>query len=111
MVTVEIFDPALCCSTGVCGPSVDPELVRFAADVAWLGSHGVKVLRYNLAQQPGDFAANATITALLREKGTECLPVVLVDGAVFCEQRYPGRDELGQKLGIKVHRTISIGTA
>jgi hypothetical protein len=34
--TLCVFDPAMCCSTGVCGPSVDPELARFAADLDWL---------------------------------------------------------------------------
>jgi hypothetical protein len=33
-VTIRVFDPAMCCSTGVCGPSIDPELTRFAGDVA-----------------------------------------------------------------------------
>jgi hypothetical protein len=42
----------MCCSTGVCGPGVDPQLARFAADVAWLQGQGVTVERFNLAQQP-----------------------------------------------------------
>jgi hypothetical protein len=33
-----VFDPALCCSSGVCGPELDTDLVRFAADLEWLGS-------------------------------------------------------------------------
>ncbi len=33
MTTIEVFDPAMCCSTGVCGPQVDPDLARFAADL------------------------------------------------------------------------------
>ena len=33
MKKVEIFDPAMCCSTGVCGPGVDPELTRVASAV------------------------------------------------------------------------------
>jgi Arsenical resistance operon protein ArsD len=33
MNTVRVFDPAMCCSTGICGPSIDPQLVRFAADL------------------------------------------------------------------------------
>lgn len=33
MKKIEIFDPAMCCSTGVCGPSVNPELIRVAAVV------------------------------------------------------------------------------
>ncbi len=28
MSVIEIFDPAMCCSTGVCGPSIDTELMR-----------------------------------------------------------------------------------
>ncbi len=59
-VTIRVFDPPMCCSTGVCGPSVDPELVRFAADVDWLEKQGVKVERFNLAQQPGAFASVAS---------------------------------------------------
>jgi hypothetical protein len=48
-VTIRVFDPAMCCSTGVCGPSVDPDLARFAADVDWLQKQGVKVERFNLS--------------------------------------------------------------
>jgi hypothetical protein len=55
-VTLRVFDPAMCCSSGVCGPSVDPELARFAADVAGCSKQGVAVERFNLSQQPGAFA-------------------------------------------------------
>ena len=34
MKKIEIFDPAMCCSTGVCGPGVDPELLRMATMVS-----------------------------------------------------------------------------
>ena len=37
--TMRVFDPAMCCSTGVCGPSTDSILVRFAADLKWLEGH------------------------------------------------------------------------
>jgi arsenite methyltransferase len=42
---IQVYDPAMCCSTGVCGPDVDPALVRFAADVKWLQERGVPVER------------------------------------------------------------------
>jgi hypothetical protein len=29
MAKMQVFDPAMCCSTGVCGPSVDPTLRAF----------------------------------------------------------------------------------
>lgn len=61
MLPLRVFDPAMCCSTGVCGPSVDPRLVAFAADLDWLKRHGVSVERYNLAQAPGAFVADAAV--------------------------------------------------
>ena len=48
MSKLEVFDPAMCCSTGVCGVDVDPVLVQFAADLQWLGEQGVEIKRYNL---------------------------------------------------------------
>jgi hypothetical protein len=39
----------------VCGPEVDGDLVRFAADLDWLKKQGVAVERYNVAQEPGAF--------------------------------------------------------
>src|SRR5690606_31175046 len=56
MTAVRVFDPAMCCSTGICGPSVDAELVRFAADLDWLKTQGISVERFNLSQQPAAFA-------------------------------------------------------
>ena len=56
MNNVEVFDPPMCCSTGVCGPNVDPALARFSADLHWLTNEGVHVERYNLSQQPQVFA-------------------------------------------------------
>lgn len=52
MNKVEVFDPPICCSTGVCGPSVDSALVRFSTDLHWLANQRIAVERYNLAQQP-----------------------------------------------------------
>src|SRR5450759_4360093 len=89
MTKLEIFDPAMCCSTGVCGPSVDPALPRFAADVEWLKTKGVEVERYNLAQQVAAFTGNATVKSTLNAKGTECLPLILVDGSIVAEGSYP----------------------
>lgn len=99
-VTVRVFDPALCCSTGVCGPSVDPELARFAADLDWLKRQGVSVERFNLAQQPGAFADDSTVKAALESKGDAGLPVVKVDGQVKSTGIYPSRDELAAWAGV-----------
>ncbi len=101
---IRVFDPALCCSTGVCGPSVDPELARFAADVEWLQSQGVAVERYNLAQQPGAFAETPAVKDALA-RGTEVLPLVLVGDRVAVEGTYPSRDTLAALAGVVVTKT------
>ncbi len=94
-----IFDPAMCCSTGVCGPRPDADLARFAADLDWLRAGGVGVTRFTLSQEPGRFAENAHVRALLETHGEDALPVVIVDGEVRASGRYPARDELAGWAG------------
>ncbi len=99
-VTFEVFDPAMCCSTGVCGPTVDPRLAAFSADADWLTSQGVTVTRHNLAQEPQAFIAQPLVTDLLKRDGVECLPIVLLNGAVVSHGSYPRRDELARLTGL-----------
>ena len=96
---LEIFDPAMCCSTGVCGPSVDPKLVQFAADLKWLEDQGVEVRRFNLAQNPMAFVENELVNAALTEKNEGALPLLLVNGCVVASGRYAERGELAAWLG------------
>ncbi len=100
MSSIRIFDPAMCCSTGICGPSVDPQLARFAADLDWLKGQGVRVERYNLSQQPGAFADNASVKGALEARGEAALPVVLVDGEIKASGVYPTRAELAAWAGV-----------
>jgi hypothetical protein len=99
--TLQVFDPAMCCSTGVCGPNVDPKLAQFAADLDWLKSEGVLVQRHNLAQDPAAFADNPLVRAALAEKGEAALPLMLVSGKVAVTGRYPERKELAGLLHLK----------
>ena len=102
MKRVEVFDPPMCCSTGVCGPKVDPALVRFAADLHWLANRRIGVERYNLAQEPRAFAANAAVKTALEERGSDCLPLILLDGSIVSQGRYPTREELARLAGVPV---------
>ena len=105
MTTIRVFDPAMCCSTGICGPSVDPQLARFAADLDWLKSQGVAVERFNLAQQPAAFVADAAVRAALEAQGADGLPLVKVDDAVKSSGVYPSRDELAAWAGVTAAAT------
>ena len=102
MPQLTVFDPALCCETGVCGTTVDPALVRFAGDLRWLRSRGVTVVRHNLAQEPGAFAADALVAGALRTQGMSCLPLLVADGRVASTGVYPDRAKLAEIAGVSM---------
>ncbi|MEZ6042891.1 MAG: arsenite efflux transporter metallochaperone ArsD [Planctomycetaceae bacterium] len=99
MKTIRIYDKPMCCSTGICGPQVDPVLPRFAADLETLKNAGHTVERYNLAQQPQAFIENTTIHALISTKGTDVLPVIMVNDQVVSQATYPTLDMLHDWTG------------
>ena len=88
----------MCCSTGVCGPEVDPELPRIAGVLSRLEKAGVKVERFNLTQQPMAFVQNADVRAELDKKGTEALPMFWVDGECLFQGRYPNAGECDELI-------------
>ena len=92
--SIQIFDPVLCCSSGVCGVEVDQNLVNVAADVDWAKQQGAQIERFNLGQQPLAFAEHAAVKQFLEVSGQEGLPLVLVNGTVALTGRYPTRAEL-----------------
>ena len=96
MAKIEIYDKPMCCSTGICGPQVDPVLPRFAADLDWLRTQGHQVDRFNLAQQPAAFAANEDVKKMLAAESVECLPLIFVDGQVVSKADYPSRGQLAE---------------
>ena len=99
-IKLDVFDPAMCCSTGVCGTDIDPKLIRFAADLEWLGDQGVAVERFNLAQQPTVFAENGIVRQALETTGEASLPLLLVDGRMGASGLYPSRDQLAGWFGL-----------
>jgi hypothetical protein len=99
--TLQVYDPAMCCNTGVCGPDVDPRLVQFSADLEWIRTQGVIVQRFGLSQQPAAFAGNELVKAALAEKGVDALPLLLINGRIVLSGRYPGPGELAGWLHLK----------
>jgi hypothetical protein len=107
MTSVEVFDPAMCCSTGVCGPSVDPRLARFASDLDWLAGQGVAVARATLSQEPEKFIASDPVREALSQIGEGALPAVLVDGELRSTGRYPTRAELAAWASVPAARVTA----
>jgi hypothetical protein len=100
MRKVVIYEPAMCCPTGVCGPSVDPELLRISTVINNLKSNGIKIERYNLANNPQAFVDNQEINKMLNDNGVEILPVTMVNGRVVKSKAYPSNAELSKLLGV-----------
>lgn len=110
MKKLEVFDPALCCPTGVCGVEVDPVLAQFAADLQWVAEQGVAVSRHNLAQEPQAFAANPAVVKEM-EAGMDRLPILAVEGQIVSTGLYPSRQQLARKLGLALTLTADTSPA
>jgi len=106
---LEVYDPALCCSSGVCGPDPDAALIQFSADFDWARSIGTEAVRFNLGQEPGAFAGNPLVRRALTGGGVASLPMVLVDGEIFTQGRYPTREELAARLELSQSTSPAAG--
>ncbi|WP_279145749.1 arsenite efflux transporter metallochaperone ArsD [Clostridium tyrobutyricum] len=95
-----IFEPAMCCSTGVCGPSINKELLRISTIIDNLKNKGILIERYNLSGNPQIFADNKTINKIINKDGIEILPVTMIDGVVVKSKDYPTNEEFCKFLGI-----------
>lgn len=91
---VEIFDPPLCCPTGLCGPVLDPVLLDVNEMMLKLKSQGVQVERYLMTAQPQAFMNNPQVFRLIQEQQLAALPITVVDGRVIKIGDYPTLDEV-----------------
>jgi len=110
MMMLQVFDRPMCCSTGVCGPKVDPVLPRFTADLEWLKAHGIVVERYNLAQQPATFMQYDDVKAALLNENVGCLPLFRVNREIVFKGKYPSRSMLARWCGVSATTTPTTPT-
>lgn len=108
MVSIRVFEPALCCNTGVCGEDVDQSLVEFTADLDSLRQQGVDIVRHNLANDPDAFVRNPIVMNFLNAAGSEGLPLVLVDDVTVLTGRYPSRDMVAKYAGLASTPTLTL---
>lgn len=98
MKKMQIFEPALCCETGLCGVSIDPELLRISTVVGALKKEGIAIERFNLNSAPMEFVTNTVINQYINEKGPEGLPAVMLDGEIVITGKYPTNEEIIKML-------------
>lgn len=106
-----IYEPALCCETGLCGVNVDPELLRISTVLNTLKSESVVIERYNLNNAPMEFVKSSIVNQYVNEKGVDGLPVVTVDGEIVLAGRYPANDEILTLLDLPAELLLPKGAA
>ena len=111
MKTLTIYDPAMCCPTGICGAEIDQHLVTFTADLDWLKSEGIEVKRINLSQEPALFAENEQVKSILEKSGIEGLPVILASDEMQSSGQYPDRAKLAQMVGLAAAQAVGQASA
>ena len=100
MPTINIYEPALCCDTGVCGVEVDQSLVTLTADVRSLQELGADITRHNLASEPSAFTDDEMVRAFMHAVGSTGLPLTIVDGVTVAAGSYPTRETLRNLAGL-----------
>ncbi len=86
---VEIFDPPMCCPTGMCGPTIDPLLLDLNEMILTLQGEGITVARFQMSAHAQVFARNSEVLKLLREKQLAALPISVVNGRIIKTGTYP----------------------
>lgn len=97
-VDVEMFDPPMCCPTGLCGPALDQTLLDVNDMVLSLQRENLRVERYQMTSNPNAFLGNAEVMKLVREKQMEALPIVVVRGKLIKTGEYPTLVEIRTAL-------------
>jgi hypothetical protein len=95
---VELFDPPLCCPTGLCGPTLDQTLLDANEMVLALKAGGVGVERYQMASHPHIFLRHPEVMRLVRERGMDAFPITAIAGRVIKVGAYPSREEIDLSL-------------
>ena len=103
MKTIEIFEEAMCCPTGLCGPTIQPDLLRISAVTELLKRNGINISRHNLKDEPQLYVSNKTVNDFLMTNGVEGLPVTLVDGEIVVSKSYPTTKQLSEWTGINLN--------
>lgn len=100
MRTLKIYDPAMCCPTGVCGTSVDTKLVQLSNFLNSLDKNMFEVKRFGLSTNPQEYVLNSEVSRLLNEEGVESLPLIFLDDELLFKGDYPSVPTLSSKMGL-----------
>ncbi|MBZ0306773.1 MAG: arsenite efflux transporter metallochaperone ArsD [Anaerolineae bacterium] len=95
---VELFDPPMCCPTGLCGPTLDQTLLDVNEMIVALKAEGISIERYQMTSHPQRFISTVAVMRLIQEKQMDALPITLVKGSILKVGSYPTLEEIQSAL-------------
>lgn len=98
--TLKIYDPAMCCPTGVCGTDIDTKLVQLANFLTRLDKEKFEVSRFGLSTEPAEYVSNKEVSRILKEEGVDSLPLFFINDELVFSKDYPSVPQLSSKLGL-----------
>jgi len=95
-----IYEGMLCCSTGICGPEPNQDLIQLSEDVKKLQAEfpDENIMRVSMSFNAQVFLQNPEILELLKRQGTEILPITTLNGKILAKQRYMTYKEMKAAL-------------
>ena len=91
---LELFEPSLCCESGVCGPEPDRVLIELQNTIQLLKKINIETKRYAINQAPMVFVQNTVVSDFIKANGASKLPLVLLDNKIIKSGGYPTIDDL-----------------
>jgi hypothetical protein len=101
-----IYESAMCCSSGVCGPSPDQALLALQDALEEIKKMGSEVERYSITQSPKKFRENPQVIKLIQEQQLKALPITTFNGNVVKSGSYPTLEELKKLLKDSVEPSL-----
>jgi len=95
---ITIYEPNLCCPSGVCGPNPDQTLIKLQDAIDKLKNEGIETERFTITSHPKQFTQNTDVMKLMQEKQLEALPITTIDGKVIKVGSYPSLEDLKQHI-------------
>ena len=95
-----IYEGVMCCSTGVCGPEPDKELIEFNETLKMINKEfsDLGIIRASLTYDVKMFLENKEIFQLVKENGKEILPITTINGKIIAKKKYLKLNELKEEL-------------
>lgn len=97
---LEFYEKSMCCSSGVCGPSVDDTLVRTSENIEYLKNKysDLEVKRYQPQTHGMAFMTNREVQKIVKVEKMNALPITTVNGVIIKKGGYPTLEEIEKAL-------------